>query len=302
MTQPQLLHGPVVRDYVFQALESDIKKVVDQGAPLPGLAVILVGDDPASQVYVASKHRACQQLGMHSFEHKLPADTSEETLAQLITSLNQDSSVDGILLQLPLPKHLNADRMIQLIDPSKDVDGLHPVNIGKVLIGLPSLQSCTPSGVCELMSYYNIDPSGQHVVIIGRSNLVGKPLAAKLMQKSKIGNATVTVCHSRTKDLSKIASTADILVAAIGIPHYVTQDMIKPGAVVIDVGINRVDDPQSTKGYRLVGDVHFDAVHSKVSAITPVPGGVGPMTIAMLMKNTMIAYRNHQSIQQPTSA
>jgi len=282
-----IIEGKKVRDRVLENLKKDIDDVKKKAGRAPGLAVILVGNDPASSIYVNSKHKACIDLGIESFQHRLPADIGEEALINLIHKLNRDETVDGILLQVPLPKGYDEDALLGLIAPEKDVDGFHPYNVGRLLIGKPTFQSCTPYGVCKLLEAYNIETEGKHVVIVGRSNIVGKPLSAMLVQKANPGNATVTVCHSRSNDLSSYTRQADILVAAIGKSEFITSDMVKPGAVVIDVGINRVEDPSLEKGYKVVGDVHYENVFDKVSAITPVPGGVGVMTIAMLMTNTV---------------
>jgi methylenetetrahydrofolate dehydrogenase (NADP+)/methenyltetrahydrofolate cyclohydrolase len=255
----------------------------------PGLVVILVGEDPASQVYVRMKHKACERLGFFSLVHTLPADAAQEQVAGLIAELNADSNVHGILLQMPVPDHMDGDALLQQIDPGKDVDGFHPVNAGKLALGVPGFVPCTPLGVRELLLRSDVDPSGRFTVIVGRSNIVGRPLALLLMRKEAGGNATVCVCHSRTPNIADLARQADILVAAIGRPCFIKGDMIKPGATVIDVGVNRVDDPTKKRGYRLVGDVDFEAASQVAGAITPVPGGVGPMTIAMLMNNTLQA-------------
>lgn len=262
---------------------------------VPGLAVVLVGENPASQVYVRMKKKACAEVGIQSFSHELPAECSEKRLLNLITKLNADPRVHGILVQLPLPKQIAEAKVIAAMDPEKDVDGFHPVNVGRMLSGDPGFLPCTPAGCQALLVRSGFDPSGKHVVIVGRSNIVGKPLAAILMQKAAGANATVTVCHSRTRDLPAITRMADILVAAIGVPEFVKADMVRRGAVVIDVGVNRVDDSSAPKGYRLVGDVDFPAVSKKAAAITPVPGGVGPMTIAMLLKNTVESARRHRT-------
>ncbi|HOV75814.1 MAG TPA: bifunctional methylenetetrahydrofolate dehydrogenase/methenyltetrahydrofolate cyclohydrolase FolD [Candidatus Hydrogenedentes bacterium] len=262
---------------------------------VPGLAVVLVGENPASQVYVRMKKKACAEVGIQSFSHELPAECSEKRLMNLIAKLNADPRVHGILVQLPLPKQIAEAKVIAAMDPEKDVDGFHPVNVGRMLSGDPGFLPCTPAGCQALLVRSGFDPSGKHVVIVGRSNIVGKPLAAILMQKAAGANATVTVCHSRTRDLPAITRMADILVAAIGVPEFVKADMVRRGAVVIDVGVNRVDDSSAPKGYRLVGDVDFPAVSKKAAAITPVPGGVGPMTIAMLLKNTVESARRHRT-------
>jgi len=256
---------------------------------VPGLAVVLVGEDPASQVYVRMKGRACVELGIASFEHRFPKDMTERRLLNLIDKLNKDKRVHGILVQLPLPKQIDEKKVLNAIDPDKDVDGFHPVNVGKMLVGEPTFLPCTPHGVQQMLVRSGYDPSGKHVVIVGRSNIVGKPVAAILMQKAAGANATITVCHSRTKNIASITRQADILIAAIGVPEFITPRMVKDRAVVIDVGVNRVDDKTTKSGYRLVGDVAFEGVSKKAKAISPVPGGVGPMTITMLMKNTVEA-------------
>jgi len=258
---------------------------------VPGLAVVLVGNDAASEVYVRAKRKTCLELGINSFDYDLPPDCTERRLLDLIRDLNEDGRVHGILVQMPLPKQIDSGKVLLAIDPRKDVDGFHPVNLGKLLSGEPCFVSCTPAGCQQLLLRSGYDPAGKHVVIVGRSNIVGKPLVALLMQKAPGGNATVTVCHSRTRDIAAITRQGDILVAAMGVPEFVKADMVKEGAVVIDVGVNRVPDATKKSGTRLVGDVDFAAVSQKVEAITPVPGGVGPMTITMLMKNTVQAAR-----------
>jgi len=290
----KIIDGVAVKKEILTHLKNEIDNGVKQTNKQPGLAVVVVGNDPASHVYVSMKKKACKQIGIASFEHQLPADVGEDTVASLITALNHDDAVHGILLQVPLPKGYNETTLLDMISPEKDVDGFHPINVGKLLLGRPAFQSCTPYGVCQLLDYYKIETAGKHVVIIGRSNIVGKPLAAMLIQRSKTGNATVTICHSRTQNLESITRQADILIAAIGQPKFVTADMVKDGAVVIDVGVNRVEDPNADRGYYLAGDVDFNAVKEKCSAITPVPGGVGPMTIAMLMRNTVMAFNSRR--------
>ena len=255
----------------------------------PCLAAVLVGDNPASKAYIGTKRRACEEVGVKSVLHTPTADISEDDLLALIDDLNGDHSVHGILVQLPLPGHIDEDRVIERISPNKDVDGFHPANVGKLVIGLDTLKPCTPAGIPELIVRSGLEVSGKHVVIVGRSNIVGKPAMNILVQKAANANATVTVCHSGTPDLPAITKLGDILVAAIGRPEYVTADMVKPGATVIDVGINRVEDDTKPRGYRLVGDVDFEGVKDVAGAITPVPGGVGPMTVAMLMVNTVKA-------------
>jgi methylenetetrahydrofolate dehydrogenase (NADP+)/methenyltetrahydrofolate cyclohydrolase len=256
----------------------------------PGLAVILVGDDPASHVYVRMKGKACEEAGMHSVTMRLDASTSSDELLAQIDALNADPLVHGILVQMPVPKQIDADVVVRRIRPAKDVDGFHPINVGKVFIGeRDGFSPATPAGVLQLLLRSSVDPAGKHCVILGRSNIVGKPMASLLVQNAPGGNATVTVCHSRTPDLGAHARRADILIVAIGRPRMVTADMVKPGAVVIDVGVNRVEDRTTKKGYSLVGDVDFEGVRKVASKITPVPGGVGPMTIAMLLSNTLRA-------------
>ncbi|MDP2360812.1 MAG: bifunctional methylenetetrahydrofolate dehydrogenase/methenyltetrahydrofolate cyclohydrolase FolD [bacterium] len=270
--------------------------LTERGGRPPGLAAVLVGEDPASQVYVRSKHKACQAAGLLSEIFRLPADCRREDLLGLVDRLNADPAWDGILVQLPLPGHLDEQEVIERIDPDKDVDGFHPVNAGRVLAGLPgAFAPATPAGIQEMLKRSGIPVAGAHVVVLGRSNIVGKPMASLLVQKAEGADATVTICHSRTRDLPAICRQADILIAAIGRARFVTADMVKEGAVVIDVGINRIEDPSAPKGSRLVGDVDFDAVAPRCAAITPVTGGVGPMTIAMLLRNTLLsAHRREQ--------
>lgn len=259
---------------------------------VPGLAVVLVGEDPASQVYVRSKGRACEEAGMHSETVRLPAETSEAELLATIDRLNVDPAIHGMLVQLPLPKHVNAERVLLRIDPRKDVDGFHPVNVGKLVLGDPTgFRPATPYGVQQLLVRSGIETAGAHAVIVGRSNIVGRPMAGLLLHNGPGGNATVTVCHSRSRDLPAITRQADILIVAIGRPEFVTANMVREGVVVVDVGINRVDDRAQPRGYRLAGDVAYDEVAARAAAITPVPGGVGPMTIAMLLVNTLQAAR-----------
>ena len=258
----------------------------------PGLAVVLVGENPASQVYVRSKGRACQEAGMHSVTVRLPAATSEAEILATVDRLNADPAIHGMLVQLPLPGHVNSERIMRRIDPAKDVDGFHPVNVGKLVLGDPTgFRPATPYGVQQMLIRDGIEVKGAHAVIVGRSAIVGRPMANLLLQDGPGANATVTVCHSRTRDLPQVTRSADILIVAIGQPEFVTADMVRPGAVVVDVGINRVDDARRPKGYHLVGDVAYGPVAEIASAITPVPGGVGPMTIAMLLSNTVQAAR-----------
>lgn len=285
----QILNGSEIAAELRSEIAAGVAELQARAGVVPGLAAVLVGDDPASAVYVRNKGRACAAAGIFSETFQLPADTTQSALHSFIDGLNADARFHGILLQLPLPGHLDETAAIERIDPQKDVDGLHPVSQGRMLQGQPAYLPCTPAGVQQILLRAGYDPAGRHVVILGRSNIVGKPLAALLMQRAPGGNATVTVCHTRTRNLPHIARQADILVAAMGVPGAVTADMVRDGAVVIDVGINRVDDPARRRGYRLVGDVDYAAVAAKAAAITPVPGGVGPMTIAMLLSNTCAA-------------
>jgi methylenetetrahydrofolate dehydrogenase (NADP+)/methenyltetrahydrofolate cyclohydrolase len=295
--RPQATDGATVIDgvAVAKAVRADVAKETAElkaRGITPGLTVVIVGEDPASQSYVKSKEKASIEAGMKGETIKLPASTPQAELEALIDRLNADSTVHGILVQSPLPKHMDANTVVRRIAPHKDVDGFHPINVGKLLIGeKDGFAPCTPAGVQELLVRYGIDTAGKEVVVIGRSNIVGKPMASLLVQAGKGADCTVTVCHSKTKDLTFHTKRADIVIAAIGKPEMLTGDMIRPGAVVIDVGINRVDDPSSPKGYRIVGDVHFESARRVASHITPVPGGVGPMTIAMLLKNTVRAAR-----------
>lgn len=284
--QTLIIDGKAISAKVRESLMPRINRLKEQGVT-PGLAVILVGDDPASQTYVRMKARAFESMNLISETFRLPGDTAQNELETLIERLNGDARFHGILVQLPLPLQLDELAAIMKIAPDKDADGIHPVSLGKMLLGADAPLSCTPHGILMLLKYSNIKTTGQHVVVIGRSNIVGKPIANLLMQKGPLGNATVTLCHSKTKDLSAICRQADILIAAIGRPNFVDRNFVKDGAVVIDVGINRVDDPAAKRGYRLVGDVNYDDVIGKVAAITPVPGGVGPMTISMLISNTV---------------
>jgi len=274
--------GLKIRDELKQKTEQLQQKNI-----IPGLGTILVGEEPASMVYVNMKKKACETAGIFTRTENYSTDIDQKTLFDTIEDYNNDPRIHGILVQLPLPPHINEAETLRRILPEKDVDGFHPVNLGKLLLGEDTFVPCTPSGILEIMKNYNINPEGKHVVIVGRSNIVGKPLANLLMQKREWNNATVTICHSRTINLEKHTKSADILVAAMGKPEIIKGDMVSEGVIVIDVGVNRVDDPQAKKGYRLVGDVEFSSVEPKAKAITPVPGGVGPMTIAMLLSNTV---------------
>ncbi len=294
MMTAQIIDGKAISAQVLDGLEPRIAKLKSEGIT-PKLDVILVGENPASESYVRGKERASERLGIESHTHRLPESTSQDEVLDLVITLNEEPRVQGILVQLPLPEHIRESTVIESVLPSKDVDGFSPVNSGRLLAGEDCFAPATPSGIVELLLRSGNPPDGKHVVIVGRSNIVGKPLAALLMQKREGANATVTVCHSRTRDIEVHTRNADILVAAIGRPNFVTGDMVKDGAVVIDVGINRVDDASAKRGYRLVGDVLFEEVKEKARAITPVPGGVGPMTIAMLMSNTVKAAENSLS-------
>ena len=283
----EIIDGKKIAETIRAELAEEIKSLKEQHNITPGLAVVLVGENPASQVYVKMKNKACHDIGIYSEQHTLAVDTSEADLLQLVNDLNHDDKINGILVQLPLPDHIDEHKILNTILPEKDVDGFHPVNMGKLLIGEPGFKPCTPYGVMKMLEYSGVPVEGAHAVVVGRSNIVGKPVASLLMQKQKGANATVTVCHSRTKDLAAVIRQADIVIAAIGQPEMITADMVNENAVVIDVGVNRVDDPSSKKGYKLVGDVKYDEVAQKCKAISPVPGGVGPMTITMLLYNTV---------------
>ncbi|MBA3045069.1 MAG: bifunctional methylenetetrahydrofolate dehydrogenase/methenyltetrahydrofolate cyclohydrolase FolD [Candidatus Thermoplasmatota archaeon] len=287
----KVLDGKEIAQQIMEELKPRIASLLEKGV-FPGLSVIILGQNPASMSYVKSKGKACERLGMRSETIMLAETVTQKDLMTIIAKLNTDPKVHGILVQLPLPKHIDEDTVLEAINPEKDVDGFSPINMGRLLAGRDCFKPCTPNGIMELMARYGIDPAGKHAVIIGRSNIVGKPMAMLLMQKHKGANATVTVCHSRTKNMPSITKKADILIAAIGSPEFVKADMVKKNAVVIDVGINRVEDATAEKGYRLVGDVDYEAVKEVASAITPVPGGVGRMTIAMLMLNAVQAAEN----------
>lgn len=285
-----LIDGKKVAADIRNELKEKIDKLKMEGNNIPGLAAILVGDDPASKIYVSSKAKACEEIGMRSKVEILPASTSEDELLNLINSYNISNDYHGILVQLPLPGHIDENKVIENIIPSKDVDGFHPTSVGNLVIGKDTFASCTPAGIQELLKRYNIPTEGKHVVVVGRSNIVGKPIANIMLQKQKFANSVVTICHSAASDLGYFTSQADILIAAIGRANFIKDNMVRDGAVVIDVGINRIDAPELKKGYKIVGDVEFDSVSRKASYITPVPGGVGPMTIAMLLSNTYKAF------------
>ena len=284
----KIIDGKAIAAEIRKEAKLETQMLLEQDVK-PCLAVVLVGDNPASKAYVGSKVRACEETGIKSLKISLPSDIDEQSLMDEITRLNDDESVHGILVQLPLPHHIDEERVTEHIDPAKDVDGFHPENVGKLSIGIDCLSPCTPSGIPELITRSGIEMSGKHAVVIGRSNIVGKPMMNILVQKGAKANCTVTCCHSGTDHLATFTRQADILIAAIGVPEFVTAGMVKEGATVIDVGINRVEDIEHSRGYRLVGDVDFESVKDVAGAITPVPGGVGPMTVAMLMKNTIKA-------------
>jgi len=289
----QIINGNEVAKSIRAELKVEIDRMKASGVT-PGLVVIIVGEDPASQVYVRKKGEACAELGIHSETIRLPATTTEDELLKLIEKYNSDPQFDGILVQLPLPKHINEEKILMRIDPGKDVDGFHPVNVGKMVVGAEDCYlPCTPAGIQELLVRSGNDPKGKHVVVLGRSNIVGKPITNILLQKAAGADATVTICHSRTQNLNGFTQQADILVAAMGVPKFVKAEMVRDGVVVIDVGVNRIEDPSTKSGTRLVGDVDYEPVAQKAKAITPVPGGVGPMTITMLMKNTVKAAKIH---------
>jgi len=284
----QIISGRDISEQIRAELTERVAELAKMGGVVPGLATVLVGDDPASQMYVGMKNKAAAKMGLYSRQLTLPADTSEAELLGVVAGLNADPEIHGILVQMPLPSHIDEGKVIEAIHPSKDVDGFHPMSVGRLATDSGDFFApCTPAGVIEMLVRSGYDPAGRHVVVVGRSNLVGRPLASLLLRKGRGGDATVTVCHSRTKDLGAVTRTAEILVVAMGRPEAITGDMVSAGTVVIDVGTHRVDDPGSEKGYRVCGDVLFDEVKEKAAAISPSPGGVGPMTITMLLSNTV---------------
>lgn len=290
MSEPLILSGKDVSQSVYTSLLNRISLLKDQNIT-PGLAVVIVGEDPASQVYVRSKTKKFKQLNLNTESFKLPDSTSEEELLNLIDDLNENDQFHGILVQLPLPKQIDSQRVLETIDPKKDVDGFHPENAGLLSIGRPRFVPCTPKGIMRILSHYNIDLKGKHVVVVGRSNIVGRPISILTSLKQEGSNGTTTICHSGTPDISQFTKSADVIIVALGVPQFLTGEMLKDGAIVIDVGINRID-ADTEKGYTLVGDAHWESISSKISAATPVPGGVGPMTIAMLVENTVEAAEN----------
>ena len=290
MSEPLILSGKDVSQSVYQSLLNRISNLKDQNIT-PGLAVVIVGEDPASQVYVRSKTKKFKQLNLNTESFKLPDSTSEDELLKLIDDLNENDQFHGILVQLPLPKQIDSQRVLETIDPKKDVDGFHPENAGLLSIGRPRFVPCTPKGIMRILSHYNIDLKGKHVVVVGRSNIVGRPISLLTSLKQEGANGTTTICHSGTPDISQFTKSADVIIVALGVPQFLTGEMLKDRSIVIDVGINRMD-ADTEKGYTLVGDAHWESISSKISAATPVPGGVGPMTIAMLVENTVEAAEN----------
>lgn len=293
----QLLDGKKISVEMKAEIAAEVKEIVAAGHKPPKMVAILVGHDGGSETYVASKMKTGRELGFEDELIRFEEDVREQELLDTIDRLNRDDSVDGFIIQLPLPKHIDEQKVIEAVDPNKDVDGFHPINVGKTSIGLPSFVSATPAGILELLKRYNIETRGKHCVVLGRSNIVGKPMAQLMMLKAYPGDATVTVCHSRTKDIAAITREADIIIAALGTPEFLTGDMVKEGVVVVDVGTTRVPDASRKSGFKLTGDVKFDEVAPKASYITPVPGGVGPMTIISLMRNTLISARRRRGME-----
>lgn len=288
-----LLDGKKTSSDIKDEITQEVLQLKKEGKKIPHLAAIIVGNNGASRTYVGAKVKACNRVGFLSTLVELPEETSEAALLSKITELNNNKDIDGFIVQLPLPKHIDEQKILMAVDPHKDVDGFHPTNVGKMALNLPTFISATPFGILELLERYKIETSGKNVVVIGRSHIVGSPMSILLSQKRTVGNATVTLTHSRTKNLKEITLQADIVIAALGIPEFLTEDMVKENVTVIDVGITRVEDDSKKNGYRLLGDVAFDEVSKKAAYITPVPGGVGPMTIAMLLKNTLLASKNN---------
>ncbi len=284
-----LIDGKKISEEIKNEIKAEVVQIIDADQKAPHLVAVLVGEDGASETYVSNKRKSCEEVGISSSLYRFSSDISEAELLKTIGFLNNDDDVDGFIVQLPLPKHMNEEKIIEAINPKKDVDGFHPINVGRMALGMPSYVSATPAGIVELLSRYKIETKGKNIVVIGRSNIVGTPVSILLSRKSKTGDATVTLCHSRTTNLKEHTLKADIIIAAIGQPEFITAEMVKEGAVVIDVGIHRIKSDKTKSGYKLIGDVKFDEVSKKASYITPVPGGVGPMTIAMLIKNTLLA-------------
>ena len=284
-----ILDGKKISNEIKEEIAADVAAMKERGEKVPHLAAVLVGTDGASLTYVGSKVRSCERIGFESTLKHLPEETTEDELLGLVDELNRDDDIDGYIVQLPLPKHIDEEKILMAVDPDKDVDGFHPANFGKMALDMDTFISATPFGIMELLKRYDVDTQGKHAVVIGRSHIVGRPISILLSRKGNPGNATVTLCHSRTKDIKSLTLQADIIVSALGVPGFLTADMVKVGAVIIDVGITRVPDESRERGYYITGDVDYEAVSQKASYITPVPGGVGPMTIAMLLKNTLIA-------------
>lgn len=285
----ELIDGKKISSQVKQEIAEEVARLKEAGKKTPHLAAILVGNDPASETYVASKVKSCQEVGFKSTELRYSSDITEAQLLEVIGKLNKDEDIDGFIVQLPLPEHISEEKILLAVDPDKDVDGFHPYNVGKMVTGLPTYLPATPAGIVELLARYNIPTQGKHCVVVGRSNIVGTPMAVLMSRKAKHADCTVTICHSRTQNIKEYTLQADILVVALGKPHFVTADMVKEGATVIDVGIHRVPSDKTKSGFRLVGDVDFEQVAPKCAYITPVPGGVGPMTIVSLLQNTLLA-------------
>ncbi len=292
-----LLDGKKISNQIKEEIAAEVAKMREKGEKVPHLAAVLVGNDGASLTYVGSKVRSCKRVGFDSTLKQLPAETTEEQLLRLVQQLNDDPDIDGYIVQLPLPKHIDEQKILMAVHPDKDVDGFHPTNFGKMALDMETFISATPYGIMELLRRYEVETEGKHAVVIGRSHIVGRPISILMSQKGKAANATVTLAHSRTKNIKELTLQADIIVSALGVPHFLKADMVKPGAVIIDVGITRVADDSKEKGYYITGDVDFENVKEKASYITPVPGGVGPMTIAMLLKNTLLARDRHRKHQ-----
>lgn len=291
----EILDGKKISNQIKEEIAVEVAQMKERGEKVPHLAAVLVGNDGASLTYVGSKVRSCKKIGFESTLIHLPEDTSEEALLQQVHDLNNNPDIDGYIVQLPLPKHIDEEKVLMAVDADKDVDGFHPTNFGKMALEMETFISATPFGIMELLRRYNVDISGKHAVVIGRSHIVGRPISILMSQKGKPGNATVTLIHSRTTDIKSLTQQADIVVSALGVPNFLKADMVKEGAVIIDVGITRVSDESREKGYYITGDVDYENVSKKASYITPVPGGVGPMTIAMLLKNTLLARERHKS-------
>jgi len=291
----KILDGKKISNQIKEEIAVEVTAMKERGEKVPHLAAVLVGNDGASLTYVGSKVRSCKRIGFESTLIHLPEETTQEALLQQVHDLNADNDIDGYIVQLPLPKHIDEQKVLMAVDPDKDVDGFHPVNFGKMALDMESFISATPSGIMELLKRYDVDTEGKHAVVIGRSHIVGRPMSILMSQKGKAANCTVTLTHSRTKDIAALTLQADIVVSALGVPHFLKADMVKEGAVIIDVGITRVTDETIEKGYYITGDVDFENVSKKASYITPVPGGVGPMTIAMLLKNTLLARERHRN-------